>query len=157
MLQNPRGGAQEKEPFFSAALGIYFSPSIFAFTLEINRLTNIKIIENFEVEMSIGDIFAVTPFNYSDSFETIQEYNAVSEDMERIHKEIGLPVKGTYTDVGTDPNTLKKLGKEDEENPSYTFLGITWDLKKNEVRPNTYFNLSKKLKGQSGEKKLMEI
>ena len=62
--------------------------------------------------------------NYSNSFETLREYKMVSEDMEEIHLAIGLPLKGTYTDVATDPDILKKLGKENDGNPSYTFLGI---------------------------------
>ena len=44
------------------SLGIYFSPLILAFSLEIKKLTIIEFIANFEVEISIGDIFAVTPF-----------------------------------------------------------------------------------------------
>ena len=57
----------------------------------------------------------------------------------------------------TDPEILKKLGKEGEEAPSYAFWGISWNLLHNTVLPNTYFNLSKKLRGQSGEVKLMEM
>ena len=37
--------------------------------------------------------------NYSNSFETIEEYKQVSEDMDTIHTKIGLPLKATYTDI----------------------------------------------------------
>ena len=47
---------------FGESLGIHFSPSILAFTLEIKKLTRIEFIAIFEVEISIGDVFAVTPF-----------------------------------------------------------------------------------------------
>ena len=75
--------------------------------------------------------------NYSNSFETLEEYKKVSEDMEKIHQAIGLPLKGTYTDVATDPEILNKLGKEQDKEPTYTFLGITWNLLTNQVKPNT--------------------
>ena len=91
--------------------------------------------------------------NYSYSFETLGEYKAVSKDMNEVHDGIGLPLKATYCDIKTDPEILKKLGKEDEETPCYNFLGIAWNLRENTVLPNTYFNLCKKLKGQSGEKR----
>ena len=89
--------------------------------------------------------------NYSDSFETLEEYKKVSEDMNEVHTRIGLPLKATYCDIKTDPDILKKLGKEGEEAPCYNFLGISWNLRDNTVLPNTYFNLCKKLKGQSRE------
>ena len=77
--------------------------------------------------------------------------------MNDVHDRIGLPLKATYCDIKTDPEILKKLGKEDEVAPCYNFLGIAWNLRENTVLPNTYFNLCKKLKGQSGEKKLMDM
>ena len=49
--------------------------------------------------------------NYSKSFETLEEYKKVSEDMEKIHQAIGLPLKGTYTDIATDTKILGKLDK----------------------------------------------
>ena len=45
------------------SLGIDFSPSILASTLEIKTLTRIEFIAVFEGEISIGDVFAVTPFS----------------------------------------------------------------------------------------------
>ena len=69
--------------------------------------------------------------------------------MNRIHDSIGLPLKWTYTDVGTDPEILQKLAKT-EESPTYTFLGITWDLVHNTILPNSYFNLERKKKGVQG-------
>ena len=77
--------------------------------------------------------------------------------MEIIQSDIGLPLKATYADVKTDAEVLMKLGVEDEENPTYAFLGIAWNLKTNEITPTTYFNMSKKTRGVSGEKKLMEM
>ena len=44
------------------SLGIHFSPIVLAFTLEIRKLTRIEYIGIFAVEISIGDVFAVTPF-----------------------------------------------------------------------------------------------
>ena len=78
-------------------------------------------------------------------------------DMEKIHRDIGLPLKATYADIKTDAEVSKKLGKEDEDNPTYAFLGIAWNLKTNEITPTTYFNMSKKTRGVSGEKKLMKM
>ena len=37
------------------------------------------------------------------------------------------------------------------------FLGISWNLITNEITPTTYLNMSKKTRGVSGEKKLMEM
>ena len=81
----------------------------------------------------------------------------VSKDMEEIHAVIGLPLKATYTSIQTDPEILKKLGKENDKVPTYAFLGISWNLKKNSILPLTYFNLSKKIGGQSGIKKLVDM
>ena len=44
------------------SLGIHFSPGILAFTLETQKLTRIEYIAIFEAEISIGDVFAFTPF-----------------------------------------------------------------------------------------------
>ena len=66
--------------------------------------------------------------------------------MNRIQDSIGLPLKSTYTDIGTDPNILLKLAKNEDESPTYTFLGITWDLAHNTILPNSYFKLEKKRK-----------
>ena len=95
--------------------------------------------------------------NYNSSFRTIEEYIKVRDEMNRIHDSIGLPIKGTYTDVGTDPDILLKLAKKEDESPTYTFLGITWDLAGNTILPNSYSNLEKKKKGVQGAKKLMEM
>jgi hypothetical protein len=43
-------------------LGIDFSPGILAFLLETKKLNRIEYIAIFEVETSIGDFFACTPF-----------------------------------------------------------------------------------------------
>ena len=50
--------------------------------------------------------------NYSYSFRTLEEFRRVSADMEKIYNDIGLPLKATYADVGTDSEILRKLGKE---------------------------------------------
>ena len=44
------------------SLCIHSSPSILASTLKIKKLTRIEFIAIFEGEISIGDVFAVTPF-----------------------------------------------------------------------------------------------
>ena len=67
--------------------------------------------------------------NYNSSFRTIQEYIKVQDEMNRIHKNIGLPLKGTYTDIGMDPDILKKIDKESSESPQYT-LGTRRSQKK---------------------------
>ena len=77
--------------------------------------------------------------------------------MEKIHNDIGLPLKATYADIGTDAGMLKKLGKENEVSPTYAFRGNAWNLITNEITATTYFNMSKKFRGVSGEKKLMEM
>ena len=61
--------------------------------------------------------------NYNSSFRTVEEYTKVRDEMNRIHDSIGLPLKGTYTDIGTDPEILQKLAKT-EESPTYTSDGI---------------------------------
>ena len=38
--------------------------------------------------------------------------------MEKIHRDIGLPLKTTYADIRKDAEVLKKLGKENEDNPT---------------------------------------
>ena len=48
--------------YLGESLGIIFSPGILAFTLETQKLTRIGYIAIFEVEISIGDVFAFTPF-----------------------------------------------------------------------------------------------
>ena len=40
---------------------------------------------------------------------------------------------------------------------TYTFLGITWDLLTNTILPKIYFNLAKKTRGTSGNKKLLDM
>ena len=47
--------------------------------------------------------------NYSSSYQTVEEYKIVKKEMERIHQEIGLPLKGTYSDVKTDPEMQEKI------------------------------------------------
>ena len=59
--------------------------------------------------------------NYNNSFRTLEEFRRVSADMEKIHNDIGLPLKATYADIGTDAGMLKKLGKENEVSPTYAF------------------------------------
>ncbi len=45
------------------SLGIHFSPGILAFTLGKEKLTGIWYIANFVAEISLGDVFAFTPFS----------------------------------------------------------------------------------------------
>jgi hypothetical protein len=44
------------------SLGINFSTGILAFTLETQKLTKLEYIAIFEAEISIGDVFAYTPY-----------------------------------------------------------------------------------------------
>ena len=64
-------------------------------------------------------------------------------------------MKGTYTDEKTDPKMKERI--EQGEDDTYTFLGIRWNLRTNTILPNLYFNLEKKNRGSSGDKKLMEM
>ena len=44
-----------------------------------------------------------------------------------------------------------------EEESTYNFLGLTWCLLTNTLLPNIYFNLTKKHKGTSGSKKIIDM
>ena len=132
-----------------------FGDSIAALVIRIIQLkflmaaTRIELVKEVILKGAYAD-------NYNSSFRTVEEYIKVRDEMNRIHDSIGLPLKGTYTDIGTDPEILQKLAKT-EESPTYTFLGITWDLVHNTILPNSYFNLEKKKKGVQGAKKLMDM
>ena len=93
--------------------------------------------------------------NYSSSYRTIEEFKIVKKEMEKIHAEIGLPLKATYTDIKTDPGMKERINNGEDD--TYTFLGIRWNLLTNTVLPNIYFNLAKKNRGTSGDKKIMEM
>ena len=94
--------------------------------------------------------------NYNSSFRTREKYLNVKQDMEEILEQIGLPLKNTYTTVGTDPGILAKLGKEEEPSLIYNFLGLKWNLLQNTIMPNSYFGLAKK-KGGIGTQKIDEL
>ena len=66
--------------------------------------------------------------NYSNSFRALKEFRRVIADMEKIHTDIGLPLKATYANIGTDAEILKKLGKENQVSQTYAFLCIAWNL-----------------------------
>ena len=68
-------------------------------------------------------------------------YQQVKDDMIDVHERIGLPLKCTYTSVQTDNNILDELGIGEDEEPVYNFLGIVWNLKTNDLTPNSYFCL----------------
>ena len=70
---------------------------------------------------------------------------------------IGLPLKNVWTDVNTDEEVLKKIGKDDQDDPCYGFLGIQWLLENDTITPNSYLSLGKKERGASTEVKLEEI
>ena len=95
--------------------------------------------------------------NYSSSFRTKPEYIAAKDEMNRIHSIIGLPLKGTYCAVHTDKNVLKELEKENDPDPTYPFLGMSWNLKRDDMKPLARFNRGKKLKGTSANQDLMEM
>ena len=86
---------------------------------------------------------------------TREEFKIVKAEMEKIHGEIGLPLKGTYTDIETDPEMEERIRKGEDD--TYSFLGIRWNLITNTVLPNIYFNLAKKNRGTSGDKKIMDM
>ena len=92
--------------------------------------------------------------NYSTSFQDVEQYKLVKDDTERIHAAIGLLLKATFTDIKTDPEILKTLGNEKDEEPSYSFLSIKWNLVDNTIKPLSYFNLGKKMRRVSAEKPL---
>ena len=55
---------QKSDDFSGSSMsGIHFSAGILAFTLKTHTLTRIEYIAIFEAEISIGDVFACTPFN----------------------------------------------------------------------------------------------
>ena len=85
--------------------------------------------------------------NYSSSFIDKKTYQKVKDDMIDVHKKIGLPLKGTYTSVQTDNNILDELGIGKNEEPVYNFLGLVWNLKTNQITPNSYFALNKRKSG----------
>ena len=133
-----------------------FGDSIAALVIRIIQLKFLMAATRMELVREVL-LKAAYADNYNSSFRTIEEYIKVRDEMNRIHDSIGLPLKGTYTDIGTDPNILLKLAKNEDESPTYTFLGITWDLAHSTILPNSYFNLEKKKKGVQGTKKLMEM
>ena len=51
---------------FKRKLMYSFSPDILAFTLETQKLTRTEHHAIFEAKISIGDVFAFTPFRYQD-------------------------------------------------------------------------------------------
>ena len=55
-------------------------------------------------------------------------------EMNRIHITIGLPLKGSYCAVDTNANVLKELEKEKDEEPTYSFLGMSWNLKRDDMK-----------------------
>ena len=84
---------------------IDFGDSIAALVIRIVQLkflmtaTKMKLVQEVLRKGAYAD-------NYNSSFRTIQEYIEVRDEMNRIYKAKGLPLKGTYTDGGTDPEIL---------------------------------------------------
>ena len=95
--------------------------------------------------------------NYSSSFRTKPEYIAAKDEMNRIHSKIGLTLKGTYCTVHTDKNVLKELKKEIDPEPTYPFLGMSWNLKRDDMKPLARFDVGKKWRGTSANQDLMEM
>ena len=95
--------------------------------------------------------------NYSSSFQTKEEYKIAKEEMNRIHDKIGLPLKGTYCAVKTDAGVLVELEKDKEDEPVYAFLGMAWNLQRDDMMPLARFNLGKKSKGTSADEDLMDM
>ena len=76
--------------------------------------------------------------NYCGSMPEKWMYQLIEDDLIKAHKSIGLPVKYVWTDVHTDEEVLKKIGKDDQDDPCYGFLGIQWHLENDTITPNSY-------------------
>ena len=94
---------------------------------------------------------------YANSCITKPEFVAAKDEMNRIRSKIGLPLEGTYFAVHTDANVLKELENEKDKEPTYLFLGMSWNLKRDDMKPLARFNLGKKLEGTSANQDLMEM
>ena len=95
--------------------------------------------------------------NYSGSMPEKWMYQLIENDLITAHKAIGLPLKNVWTDVNTDAEVLTKIGKDDQEDPCYGFLGIQWHLLDDTITPNSYLSLGKKERGAATDVKLEEI
>ena len=79
-----------------------FGDSIASLVIRIIQLkfllpaTRVKLVKDLIKKGAYAD-------NYSSSYRYLREYNLVKQEMERIHSEIGLPLKATYSDIETDP------------------------------------------------------
>ena len=65
-------------------------------------------------------------------------------------------MKNTCAAVNTDGKILETLGKEEEESPTYNFLGLKWNQLQNTILPNSYFGLAIKREG-IGSQKINEL
>ena len=131
-----------------------FGDSIASLVIRIIQLKFLMPATNIDLVRSVIRKGAYAD-NYSSSYQTIEEYNIVKTEMEKIHKEIGLPLKATYSDINTDPEVKSRINKGEEA--TYNFLGLSWCLLTNTLLPNIYFNLMKKHKGTSGSKKIIDM
>ena len=95
--------------------------------------------------------------NYSGSMPERWMFQLIEDDLTKAHQAIGLPLKNVWTDTQTDEQVLKKIGKDDQEDPCYGFLGIKWHLRYDKISPNSYLSLGKKEGGAATEVKLEEI
>ena len=91
-----------------------FGDSIAALVIRIIQLKFLMAATRMELVREVL-LKAAYADNYNSSFRTIEEYIKVRDEMNRIHDSIGLPLKGTYTDIGTDPNILLKLAKNEDD------------------------------------------
>ena len=114
------------------------------------KMTEIKMVQQILKTGAYAD-------NYSSSFQTKDEYKVAKDEMNRIHDKIGLPLKGTYCAVKTDAGVLKELEKDKDEEPVYAFLGMAWNLQRDNMKPLARFNLGKKSKGTSADEDLMDM
>ena len=85
--------------------------------------------------------------NYSGSFKNKEMYLQVKADMVEVHEKIGLPLKCTYTSVNTDDKILTELNIGADDEATYNFLGLVWDMRTNTLTPNSYFALEKRKAG----------
>ena len=130
-----------------------FGDSIASYSVEAAEKKFIKNACELEHSKTTVDIFRYADNNLT-STKSIEEYHAISRDIEQAHERYSMPLKFTMTSQLTDKNILKKLEREDD--PIELLLGVEWDLRTNKVRPHLYLSIHKKIRGKSTGPKLKD-
>ena len=73
-----------------------------------------------------------------------KKHVAIEKDMEQVHKEVGLPLKATWTSEQTKERVVKRLGLEDTG--CFGLLGFLWNLVKSMIQPQDYLNMFGKVR-----------